>query len=242
MSFLYYAKYTESKKTKFLLVSKRLIKKSLNLDNSCVKLRAATFFLTNLEYSQSIEICDTFFSFPPRHRVEETFGVKSSNYNYVNGKLLRMLQQQSKVKTTDEIKIIMTEILQMFYTSVKLKSFPGNYDRTQQNPVWIFRNFTNIFFHDVYMDVTFMTAEKWVVPDSIQYELLSLQQNADGEVFPISGIHLDPMFACLQTKLLCYHSMGIVHGMAEMLSLMNRFITENTFKATTSYVYLNMLT
>jgi hypothetical protein len=41
-----------------------------------------------------------------RHRVEDTFGVKSSNYNYVKGKLLLMLQQQSKVKTTDEIKII----------------------------------------------------------------------------------------------------------------------------------------
>jgi hypothetical protein len=67
-----------------------------------------------------------------------------------------------------------TEILLMFYTSVKLKSLPGNYDRTQYNLVWIFRNFTNIFFHDVYMDVTFMTAEKWVVPYPIQYELLSL--------------------------------------------------------------------
>jgi hypothetical protein len=48
-----------------------------------------------------------------------------------------VLQQQSKVKTTAEIENIMTEILQMFYTSVKLKSLPGNYDRTQQNPVWM---------------------------------------------------------------------------------------------------------
>ena len=60
------------RKQNFLLASKRLIKQSLNLDNSCVKLRAATFFLTNLEYSQSIEVCDTFLSFPPRHRVEDT--------------------------------------------------------------------------------------------------------------------------------------------------------------------------
>ena len=242
MSFLYYAKYTESKKTEFLLASKRHIKQSFNLDNSCVKLRAATFFLTNLEYSQSIEICDTFLSFQPRHRVEDTFGVKSSNYNYVNGKLLRVLQQQSKGKTTDEIKNIMTEILQMFYTSVKLKSLPGNYDRTQQNPVWIFRNFTNIFFHDVYMDVTFMTAEKWVVPDPIQYELLSLRQVASNEESLFSGIHLDPMFACLQTKLLCCHSIGNVNGMDRMLTSMNSLITETTFTTKLSYVYLNMLT
>ena len=87
-----------------------------------------------------------------------------------------------------------------------------------------------------------MTAEKWVVPDPIQYELLSLSQDADYDKSPISGIHLDPMFVCLQTKFLCYHSMGIVHGMAAMLSLMDSFITENTFNATTSYVYLNMLT
>jgi hypothetical protein len=66
MSFLYYANYTESKKTAFLLASKQLIQKSSNLDNSCVKLRAATLYLTNLEYSQSIEICDKFLIFPPR--------------------------------------------------------------------------------------------------------------------------------------------------------------------------------
>ena len=45
LGFLYYAKYKESNKTDLLLESKRLIQKSLNLDNSCVKLRAATFFL-----------------------------------------------------------------------------------------------------------------------------------------------------------------------------------------------------
>jgi hypothetical protein len=81
------------------------------------------------------------------------------------------------------------------------------------------------------MDVTFMTAEKWVVPDPIQYELLSLPQDADYEEFPFSGIHLDPLFVCLQTKLLCYHAMGNVNGMAKMLTLMNSFITENTFTA-----------
>jgi hypothetical protein len=71
------------------------------------------------------------------------------------------------------------------------------------------------------MDVTFMMAEQWVVPDSIQYELLSLTQDSDNEHYPLSGIHLDPMFVCIQTKLLCYHSMGNVNGMAEMFTLIN---------------------
>ena len=71
------------------------------------------------------------------------------------------------------------------------------------------------------MDVTFMMAEQWVVPDSIQYELLSLTQDSDNEHYPFSGIHLDQMFVCIQTKLLCYHSMGNVNGMAEMFTLIN---------------------
>jgi hypothetical protein len=63
IGFLYYAKYKESNKTEYLLESKRLIHKSLNLDNTSVKLRAATFFLTNLECRQSIEICEKNFAF-----------------------------------------------------------------------------------------------------------------------------------------------------------------------------------
>ena len=59
-----------------------------------------------------------------------------------------------------------------------------------------------------------MTAEKWVVPDPIQYKLLSVRPNANYEEFPFSGIHLDPVSVCLQTKYLCYHSMGNVNGMA----------------------------
>jgi hypothetical protein len=70
LGFLYYAKYTESSKTDMLRASKRLIKKSLNLDNSNVKLRAATFYLITMEYSQSIEMCDTFLTFPPRHKID----------------------------------------------------------------------------------------------------------------------------------------------------------------------------
>ena len=92
-------------------------------------------------------------------------------------------------------------------------------------------------FRVLCMDVTFMTAEKWMVPDPIQYELLSLSQDAE---FPFSGIHLDPLFVGLQTKCLCYHSMGNVNGMADMLALMNSVITEGTFTTETSYVYLNM--
>jgi hypothetical protein len=51
-----------------------------------------------------------------------------------------------ELPTTEEIENIMKEILPMFYSSVKLKSLPGNYDIAQQNTVWIFRNLTNIFF------------------------------------------------------------------------------------------------
>jgi hypothetical protein len=87
-----------------------------------------------------------------------------------------------------------------------------------------------------------MTAEKWVVPDPIQYELLSLPKDAEYEEIPFSGIQLDPMFACLQTKFLCYHLMENVNGMAEMLTLMSSFITEYTFTTKSSCAYLNMFT
>jgi hypothetical protein len=228
LGFLYYAKYKESGKTKFLLASKRLIQKSLNLDNSYVKLRAATFFFTHLDYSQSNEICDKFLTFPPR---------RTSNCQFIHTIWRKVFDQLSKMSTTEEIENTMTEILPMFYSSVKLQSLPGNYESL----VWIFRNFTNIFFHDLIMDVTFMTAEKWVIPDPIQYELLSLSQDADNEELPFSGIHLDPIFVCIQIKFLCYHSMGNVNGMSEMLTEMNSFITENIFTTQSICVYLNML-
>jgi hypothetical protein len=232
MSLLYYAKYKESSIIDCLLASRRLIQKSLNLDNSCVKLRAATFFLTNLEYSQAIEICDTFLTFPPTHKVNSGF---NECFYYIEQEVH---QQLRKVKTTAEIANIMKEILPMFYNSIKLKCMPGNYDITQQNPVWTFRNLTNIVFHGLYIDVTFMTAEKFVVPNSIQYELLSLSQDAE---IPFSGIHLDPMFVCIQTKFLCYHSMVNVNGMAEMILLMGNCIIENKITTKPMCIYLNML-
>ena len=167
VGFLYYANYKESNNSEYLRASKRLIQNSLNLEYTCVKLRAATFFLTNMEYSKSFKICDTFLIFPPIYRIDGNYIEWVEDIHLKVFQLLRM-------KTTDEIEKIMTEILPMFYNSVKLKSLPGSYNITQQNPVWIFRNFTNIFFHDLVMDVPFMTAEKWVVPDPIQYELLSL--------------------------------------------------------------------
>ena len=235
-SFLYYAKYKESNKAQFLLASKQLIQKSLDLDSSCIKLRAATFFLIHVEYNQSIEICDKFLTFPPRYKID------SSYLEYFDDIEKKVSQQLFEEKTTEEIENIMKEILPMFYSSVKLKSLPGNYDITQQNPVWIFRNLTNIFFNGLYADVTFMMAEKWVVPDPIQYELLSLPKNADNELMSFSGIYLDPMFVCLQTKLLCYHSIGNANGMAEILTLMSSFITENTFTTHSSCAYLNMFT
>jgi hypothetical protein len=154
---------------------------------------------------------------------------------------VNVFEQLLEEKTTEEIENTMKAILSMFYSSVELKSLPGNYDITQHNPVWIYRNFTNIFFHDLYIDIAFMTAEKWVVPDPIQYELLSFPKDANYEKFPFSGIHLHPLFVCLQTKLLCYHSMANVNGMAKILTLMRNFITKITITANTNYVYHNML-
>jgi hypothetical protein len=234
MGFLYYANYKKSNNSEYLLASKRLIKTSLDLDTSCVKLRAATFFLTNLEYSKSVEMCDTFITCPPTHKMEINY------YEHIVDLIKKVSHQLFKGKTSDEIENIMKAILPMFCSSFKLKSLPENYDITQQNPVSIFRNFTNIVFHDVSLDVTFMTAEKWVVPDPIQYELLSLPHVADNEKSTCSGIHLEPLFVCLQTKFLCYHSMGNVNGMANMLALMTSFMTENTFTTKPSCVYLNM--
>ena len=86
-----------------------------------------------------------------------------------------------------------------------------------------------------------MTVVTCVVPDPILYELLSLPQNADSELFPFSSIQLDPMFICLQTKFICYHSMGNVKSMVEMLTLMGMFVTESTFTTKTSCVCLNMI-
>ena len=128
VGFLYYVKYKESNKADFLLASKRLIAKSLNLDNSTVKLRGATFFLTNLKYSQSVEICDTFLTCPPRYEMK-------SYVKYSEGITNTLFDQVFKDKRTEEIENAMKAILRMFYSSVKLKSLPENYDITQKNPM-----------------------------------------------------------------------------------------------------------
>jgi hypothetical protein len=47
---------------------------------------------------------------------------------------MKVLDQLSEMKTTEEIENIMTEILPLFYSSVKLKSLPGNFESL----VWIF--------------------------------------------------------------------------------------------------------
>ena len=108
VGFLFSAKYKETNKPELLLTSKRLIHKSLNLDNSCVKLRAAKFFLTNLEYSQSIEICDTFLTSPPNHKMK-------CGYNeYHNDILKKVFHQMFEVNTTEEIDNIMKAISPMF--------------------------------------------------------------------------------------------------------------------------------
>ena len=165
----------------------------------------------------------------------------NSYADYIQDIITKLKEQLFKGKTTEVIENIMKDILPMFYSSVKLEFVPGSYSITQQNPIRIFRNFTNIFFHGLCTDVAFMTAEKLVVPGPIQYELLSLPHNTDYEGFPFSGIYLDSMLVCIQTKLLCYHSMGNVNGMAKMLTCMSKFIVENTFTTTRSCVYLNML-
>jgi hypothetical protein len=145
-------------------------------------------------------------------------------------------------ETTADIENAMKEILPIMYSSVKLEYLPGNYEIAQKSLGWIFRNFTNIFFHDLKMDVSFMTAEKWVVPDPIQYELLSLPQPPPHPNYVTSGIYLDPVFVCLQTKLLCLHSIGDVKRMDVILTVMSTCITNMPPDAKTYYVYLNMFT
>jgi hypothetical protein len=48
---------------------------------------------------------------------------------------MKVFDQLSEMKMTEEIENIMTEILPMFYSSVKLKYLPGNFESL----VWIFR-------------------------------------------------------------------------------------------------------
>jgi hypothetical protein len=91
----------------------------------------------------------------------------NSYFEYVHDIIIKVFHQIVEGATIEEIENIIKAILPMFYCSVKLKYLSGSYDITQQNPVWIFRNLTNIVVHGLYMDVIFMTAEKWVVPDPI---------------------------------------------------------------------------
>jgi hypothetical protein len=97
-----------------------------------------TFVLTHLEYIQLIEICDTFLTFLPRGK---------SNCQFIHIIWMKVFDQSSEMKTTEEIEHIVTEILPMFHSSVKLKFLPGNFESL----AWIFRNFTNIFFNEHYL-------------------------------------------------------------------------------------------
>jgi hypothetical protein len=56
--------------------------------------------------------------------------VDSSYGEYFNDIKMKVAQQLSKMKTTDEIEKIKKAILPMFYRTVKLKSLPENYDIT----------------------------------------------------------------------------------------------------------------
>ena len=165
LGFLNYAMYKESKKTDFLLALKQLIQNSLNLDNSWIKLRAATFFVTNLEYSQSIENCDIFLTFPLRHKVNSSHG------EYIDIIWMNVFKQLHKGKMTEEIENSMKEILPMLYSSVELKSLPGNYDITQQNPAWTFV-ISQTYFSMIYARTWMLWRQKngrFLIPSYMNY-------------------------------------------------------------------------
>jgi hypothetical protein len=61
------------------------------------------------------------------------------NGEYLNHIDMEVFERLLEEKTTEEIENTTKAILSMFYSSVKLKSLPGNYDITQQNPVYIYR-------------------------------------------------------------------------------------------------------
>ena len=157
LGFLYYVTYKESNKTNVWLASKRLIQKSLNLDNSCVKLRAAKFVLTNLEYSQSIEIDDTFLTFPTRHQL-------NSEYMHAIGD--KVFEQLFKVKTTEEIENIMKAILPMLCSSIEIYAWKLRYNTTKSR-LYIPQFHKHIFPWSKHVR-NFYDADKWMVPDAIQ--------------------------------------------------------------------------
>ena len=84
-------------------------------------------------------MCDTFLTFPPRYQMD-SYG------DYITDITMKLSEQLLNIKTTEGIANIMNVILTTLYGSVKLKYVPRNYDIAQLNPVWIFHNFTNIFF------------------------------------------------------------------------------------------------
>ena len=58
-----------------------------------------------------------------------------SYVEYTVGITKTLFDQVFKDKRTEEIENAMKAILRMFYSSVKLKSLPENYDITQTNPM-----------------------------------------------------------------------------------------------------------
>jgi hypothetical protein len=71
-----------------------------------------------MEYSQAIEICDTFLTFPPRYTMD-------SFVHYYDDICKKLVEQLINGKTTKRIENYMKTILPMFYSSVKLKSLPA---------------------------------------------------------------------------------------------------------------------
>ena len=92
--------------------------------------------------------------------------------DYIEDIITKLIEQLFKGKTTEGIENIMKEILTMCYSSVELKYLTANYDITQHNPVWIFRNcIAQTYCHGLYMDVTFMTANNgwFLIPSNMNY-------------------------------------------------------------------------
>jgi hypothetical protein len=87
------------------------INTSLDLENTCVQLRAATFFLINMEFSESIKICDRFLTFPPRQKID-------GSYREYAKAIEARLFQLFKMKATEEIERILKAILPMSNGSI----------------------------------------------------------------------------------------------------------------------------
>jgi hypothetical protein len=73
-----------------------------------------------------------------------------------------VFEQLFKVKTIEEIENIMKAILPMLYSSIEIYAWKLRYNTTKS------RLDIPHIFHDLNMNVTFIAADTWMVPDAIQ--------------------------------------------------------------------------